>query len=190
MSRVQDRLKSILEAREKLNLEPVFLDTETTGVERRDEIVDICVVDCDGTILIDTLIKPTISIPFGATRIHGITSEMVQNAPTWKEIWPQVGAVLRDRHIGVYNADFDLRMIEQANRKYGIQWRNPSARAFCIMKLYARFYGAWNHKYGSYRWQKLENAGRQCNISIPNSHRAKDDTLLARAVLHYIAKSN
>lgn len=56
------------------------------------------------------------------------------------------------------------------------------------MELYARYYGSWNERYSSYRWQSLENAGSQCGIAIPNSHRAKDDTLLARAVLLHMAK--
>jgi hypothetical protein len=47
------------------------------------------------------------------------------------------------------------------------------------MKLYADFIG-------SRRWQRLEEAGRQCRLELPNSHRAKDDTLLARAVFQYM----
>lgn len=187
MRSTRDRQAAILEAQAKIERRPVYLDTETTGTDRRDEIVDICIVDHDGAVLIDTLVKPTIRIPPGASRVHGITDQMVANAPTWQEIWPQVGAILADRHIGIYNADFDLRMLAQSNRKYGIRWRAPHKQVFCIMKLYARFYGQWNPRYGSYKWQTLERAGRQCGIPLPNSHRARDDALLARAILHFMA---
>jgi len=34
---------------------------------------------------------------------------------------------------------------------------------------------------------RLEQAGRNLGIPIPNSHRAADDTLLTRAVFHAIA---
>jgi DNA polymerase-3 subunit epsilon len=57
------------------------------------------------------------------------------------------------------------------------------------MRLYAQFYGEWDPMRNSYRWQKLEDAGRQCGIAMPNSHRALEDALLAKAVLEHIARS-
>jgi DNA polymerase III epsilon subunit-like protein len=181
------RRAAIQIAREKLTLNPVYLDTETTGIGPYDEIVDICIVDHDGQVLLDTLVKPTFRIPTDAAAIHGISNEMVANAPEWLDVWDEVRGILEGRHVGVYNADFDTRLIDQTNQVHNIAWRFPKERAFCIMKLYATFYGAWNRRFRSYRWQKLGNAGAQCGIDIPNSHRAKDDTLLARAVLHYMA---
>jgi DNA polymerase III epsilon subunit-like protein len=40
---------------------------------------------------------------------------------------------------------------------------------------------------GSANFQSLDTAGKRCGISLPNSHRACDDTLLAREVFMYIA---
>ena len=58
---------------------------------------------------------------------------------------------------------------------------------FCIMKLYAQFRGDWNARAGSYRWHGLDDARWQCGLNLSNAHRAHADTLLARAVLHYVA---
>lgn len=44
----------------------VFLDTETTGLDGNAEIIDIALVDRDGAVLLDTLIRPTRPIPWGA----------------------------------------------------------------------------------------------------------------------------
>jgi hypothetical protein len=55
------------------------------------------------------------------------------------------------------------------------------------MKLYARFRGDWNSRAGSYRWYSLDDARWQCGLELPNAHRAHADTLLARAVLNFIA---
>jgi hypothetical protein len=67
-------------------------------------------------------------------------------------------------------------------------WKRPEGmRDFCIMKLYAQYYGQWNSRRGDYRWQSLDAAGRQCRIPLPNSHRAKDDALLTKAVLENLA---
>ena len=182
------RLEAIQLAQKWITKNPVYIDTETTGMGQNDEIVEISVIDHDGSVLVDSLIKPVGKISPGANAIHGITDKMVKNAPRWEEIWRQVEKVIANRVVGIYNADFDLRMIRQSHERNWLRWSYPiGSEFFCIMKLYAQFYGQWNPRYGNYRWQTLDRAGAQCGISLPNSHRAKDDTLLSRAILKYIA---
>lgn len=180
---MNSRIQAIQTARELLKLHPVYLDTETTGIDSNSEIVEICIIDDDDHILYQSLVKPSRPIPNDAIRIHGITDELVRDAPNWLRVWPEVEKVLRERVIGIYNAEFDLRMISQTNQRYHIYW-NPAvfANKFCLMKLFAQYYGEWDVWRQSYRWQSLEAAGRYLNIPIPNSHRALDDTRLARAV--------
>lgn len=176
----RSRNSAVQRARDFLAARPVYLDTETTGLGGWDEIVEMCILDHDGTPLVNTLIKPTQRIPLEVVRIHGITDEMVREAPAWPDVWPQVATVLRGRQVGIYNADFDLRMMTQSHRRHSLGWQDPGMQAFCIMRLYADYYGLG-------RWQSLEMAGSQCRIRLPNAHRALADTLLARAVLHHMA---
>ena len=180
------RTAAIARAQQNLLNRPLFLDTETTGLDPRAEIVEIAVIDHDGGVLLDTLVKPTRPIPWDATRVHGISNEMVANAPTWGDIWPQVQSILTGRRVGIYNAEFDLRMIQQSHAAQKIADGAAGARAFCIMKLYAEFYGE-RGSHGDFRWQSLDKAARQCGIALPNSHRAGADALLARALLAYVA---
>jgi DNA polymerase III epsilon subunit-like protein len=170
---IVDRARQIWEA------QPVFLDTETTGLHDTAEIIEVSIIDHDGQVLLETLVKPRRPIPADVVWVHGITNPMVEAAPGWQQVWPQVEALLLGRHVGIYNAEFDLRMMRQSHLANGMPWRPPASSFFCIMKMYADFYG-------SMKWQKLESAGRQCRIPLPNSHRAKDDSLLARAVFQYI----
>jgi DNA polymerase-3 subunit epsilon len=185
----QLRRRAILIAGQYLESRPVYLDTETTGLEARDEIVEICVLDHDGVTLVDTLVRPQQRIPPGATRIHGITDEMVRGAPNWSEAWPGVLSVLCKRSVGVYNAEFDLRLMHQSHRAAGLSWQPLEAKLFCIMRLYADLRGEPGRD-GSPRWHSLDEAGRRCNIPLPNAHRARADALLAREVLHSIARAD
>jgi DNA polymerase III epsilon subunit-like protein len=164
------------QARRWLDARPVFLDTETTGLNDLAEIVEISILDDDGLVLLDTLVRPRRPIPSDAIRIHGIRNEMVEDAPSWLQVWPEVEAILQGRPVGIYNADFDLRMLKQSHRWNGLAWRPPEMQPFCIMRLYSDFRG-------TSRFQTLEDAGRQLGIPLPNAHRARADTELARAIL-------
>lgn len=185
---IDARQQAIQIARAKLALNPLYLDTETTGRERNSEIVEICIIDDMGEVVFESLVKPSTQIPLAVTRIHGITNEMVKNASSWMVVWPKVQDIITNRTVGIYNSEFDLRMIMQTLDKYRMRSSIlQSFSSFCIMKLYAQYTGEWDHARGHYRWRSLEDAGRLCRIPLSNTHRARDDSLLARAVLHYIA---
>lgn len=177
------RREAILEAQRKLAQNPVFLDTETTGTGPNAEIIEVAVVDREGVVLLDSLVKPRGAIEPDAARVHGLTLSELQDSPTWQDLWPQVEVVLQGRLIGAYNSEFDLRMMKQSHQRYWLSWRLPEESFFCIMKLYARYYGEWNSQRRDYRWRSLDAAGKDLHIPLPNAHRAKDDTLLARAIL-------
>jgi DNA polymerase-3 subunit epsilon len=168
---------------------PVYVDTETTGLDRTDEIIEISVIDDDGQVLLETLVKPSRSIPPDSTRIHGIRDADVQNARSWPAVWPLVRGALFGRTIVFYNEDFDMRMMQQSHRVYRLDWKERF-KTYDLMKLYAEFRGEWDTRRRSYRYHSLANAGVQCNITLPNAHRTTADTLLTRAVLHFIAGSN
>ena len=183
-----NRIEVIQRAKELISRNPVYLDTETTGTGLSANILEIAVIDHDGEILIDSLVKPVGRIDPDAQAVHKITNEILAKAPRWGEVWDQVEAVLSNRLVGIYNAEFDLRLMRQSHTSSWMKWASPPGmEAFCIMKLYAQFYGDWNTRRGSYRWQSLDNAGKQCGIPLSNTHRAKDDTLLTRAIMAYMA---
>ena len=183
------RLEAISLAQKSISQRPVYLDTETTGIGKNDVLIEISIIDHDGSVLVDSLVRPNKPIPYDAIKIHGITEEMVKDAPLWPEVWGKVEAALAGRVVAIYNADFDIRIMKQSHAHNQMRWKNPNGTTFFdVMGLYAQFYGEWNHRYGNYRWQSLEAARQQCGLSLPNSHRALDDTLLTRALLHYMAE--
>src|SRR4030042_3469242 len=183
------RQSVIQEARALIESNPVYLEPETTGMHLSAEVIEIGLIGVQENVLFDSLVRPRGKIDPAAGRVHGITSEMLESAPTWEAFWPQVEAVLMERRIGVYNVEFDLRLIKQSHNRSWLRWSLPGGNFFAIMKLYARFFGDWDSSHRSFRYLSLEHAGRQCGIRLPNAHRAVDDCLLTRALLHHMAES-
>ncbi len=191
MNAISSKQAAVEKARQFLAQDPLYLDTETTGIDRNDGIVEIAVVDDLGKVIFDSLVRPLKPIPADVTRIHHITNEMVKSAPNWAVVWARLRPLLVGRLILTYNAEFDLRMFQQTHTQHGLRWsETPATMRFdCIMKLYARFRGDWDERRNDYRYHSLDAAGKYSSISLPNSHRAADDTLLARALLHSIAET-
>lgn len=173
-------------ARSIIKQNPVYLDTETTGLDRNAEIVQIAVVDDGGRILIEEFVRPSQPIPQEVTLIHGITDEMVAGAKSWPALWPTVRGYLVGRTIGIYNAEFDVKMMQQSLERYRLPWRD-NLNTLDILSLYSEYRGEWDPIRRSLRRFKLEDAGRYFQIPLPNSHWAVDDALLARAVLRRMA---
>ena len=67
MGREHDRRAAIAQAQIELNKKPIYLDTETTGLKDFDQIVEICLLEHDGSIALQSLVKPTVKIPPDAT---------------------------------------------------------------------------------------------------------------------------
>jgi DNA polymerase-3 subunit epsilon len=183
----RQRIIEIAQARLKENI--IYLDTETTGIDRNAEIVEIAIIDREGNSLFQSLVRPSIPIPQEASKIHGITDEMVQTSLSWPALWPSVRPYLLGRSIAGYNIDYDLRLMQQSYERYRLPWRDHFS-SLDIMQLFSAYYGEWDPARQKLRWFRLEEAGRLLGIALPNSHRALDDTLLARAVLHRIAGLN
>lgn len=188
MSSIINKQEAANQARELIARAPLYLDTETTGLGSSSEIIEISIIDDDGTVLFESFVRPRGDIDRDAERVHGITLDMVADAPPWSEVWPSVETIIKERWVGIYNSDFDIRLMKQSHQRYWMPWRVQEGYFFCIMKLYASFRGEWDSRKGDFRWHSLEAAGRQSRIPLPIAHRASDDARLARALLHYMAQ--
>lgn len=155
----------------------VILDTETTGLDYA-EIVQIGIVNLDGQIILDSLVKPTIPIPPDVTSIHGITDLMVKDAPTFPKLYPEIVTALKDKEVLIYNADFDLHILRYCCQLHKLKSLKLRKRSDCLMEWYAQFCGDWHDYYKSYRWQPLGG-----------DHSAVGDCLAALAVLNEMASA-
>lgn len=178
---LEARAKSIAWACEAaVDERTVYLDTETTGFGPKAEIVDIAVVAADGSVLLDTLIKPERRIPAEVIAVHGITNDDVRQAPRWNEVYSDVRDALHDRRVVVYNVNFDRQMVMQSCEYYALD--APGSDWDCAMKRYAGFHGTWDGRKKWFSFVKLEKAVLTFGAK-PGGHRAAADALACRAVV-------
>ena len=137
----------------------VVLDTETTGLDHNDQIVEIAVVDSEGRTLVNERIRPSVEIDPEAEIVHGIGMDTLTDAPQWLDIEDKVKAALAGNQVVIFNAGFDMRLLQQTIESF-IPARTPIAEydeavcwlhglnVTCAMNMAARCYGATN-RYGS-----------------------------------------
>jgi len=158
----------------------VFLDTETTGLDDNAEIIDIALVDRDGAVLLDTLIRPARPIPWGASNVHGLFATDVAGAPTWSEIHALLMPLLANRKVIVFNAEYDRRLVHQCCAQDGLGI--PACEWECAMLAHAKFAGEPGQWGKRFRWHKLDAAAQGFGIEM-GGHRALGDAEAARQVV-------
>lgn len=168
-----------------LALQPVFLDTETTGLGPKDEVIDIAVISHDGQLHLNTLVKPTVPLPPEVSAVNGITPLDLSLALDFRWVVPKLHEITNSKPVITYGAGFDVKMIRQSCKAHNLE--TPIPKATCAMLLYAEFHGEIG-QYGDYAWQKLEKAAAQCQVPINNKlHRAAADTDLLRQIFLHMA---
>lgn len=183
-------------AKKWLTENPIFLDTETTGLDDNAQIVEIGIIDINGEPLLETFIKPYNPIPEEATKIHGITNEIVKDAPYWSEIHDQFCNIIKDRTLIIYNRSYDVRLIDQtikdsienkALEQAAEDW-DKGHRILCAMKLFAAYYGMWDDNREDWKWQKLTAAASHMDVKIEGkAHRAVSDCLMTLGIVQKMA---
>lgn len=178
-----------IEARNVLQMNPLFMHSKTTGAADQAEVVEIAILDSAGKPLVDALVKPKRHIRPSATDEHGITDEMVDNAPKWTEILPEVEEVLARKKVCVYDLNSELLALQNSYQNYNNRWSLDSDSFICIMDLFSRYRNIRDAHSGTLTIYSLEDAARLLGIDIEiiAYRRAHEDAWLVRAILMAIA---
>ena len=105
----------------------IVFDTETTGLKKDDQIIEIAAYKCDfkdGNFTpYDVLwfyIKPDKPIPEAITEINGISNEKVANCPDERQAHQIIKRFFGDNPvIGAYNSGFDIKMLKNMFQRCG-----------------------------------------------------------------------
>ena len=110
-----------------LNKPIAFIDLETTGTNiGTDRIVEIAIVKLltDRTRVVKRkLINPQVEIPTVSSDIHGITNEMVKDAPTFKQVAQEIKQILDGCDLSGYNSNrFDIPLLVEEFLRAGVDF--------------------------------------------------------------------
>jgi len=118
-----------------------FIDLETTGINiTTDRIVEIAIVKIlqDGEKQVKRkLINPLMPIPQSSSDIHGITDEMVKDAPSFKQVANEIKQFIEGSDLGGYNSNrFDIPMLLEEFLRVGIDYTLDGKRLVDVQKVF------------------------------------------------------
>ncbi|MCI4642650.1 MAG: 3'-5' exonuclease [Flavobacteriaceae bacterium] len=155
-----------------------FFDLETTGVHvAKDRIVEIAILKVfpNGNKESKTwLVNPEMKIPKEVIAVHGITDEKVANEPTFKQLAPEIYALIKDSDLGGFNSDrFDIPLLAEEMLRAGIDFDMKNRRSVDVQTIF--------HKMEE---RTLSAAYKfYCDKELVDAHAAAADTLATYEVL-------
>lgn len=161
-----------------------IVDIETTGgYASANDITEIAIVLHDGekvTEVFETLLKPSVAIPYFIQSLTGINYSMVEDAPRFSEMAPVIFEKLNGRIFVAHNVNFDYSFIKHHLELYGFKL---VCQKLCTVRLTRKVFPALP----SY---SLGNICRHFNIQIANRHRAGGDAIATASLFNHILKNN
>lgn len=150
----------------------IVLDTETTGLDyTREKMVEFAAVRLENGKIKDsfqTLINPEQHIRKSSIAIHGITPEMVEDAPTESEVLPKILEFIGDYPIVAHNAIFDFSFINEASKRVtGEEIKNERIDTQQMFK----------EVYPDLDAHGLNALTEKFNVELKDHHRAMGDTM-------------
>jgi DNA polymerase-3 subunit epsilon len=155
-----------------------FIDLETTGVNLAiDRIIEIAIVKVlpDGKRSVKRkLINPQMAIPKQSSDVHGITDEMVKDAPAFKEVAHELKQMLDGCDIAGYNSNrFDIPMLVEEFLRAEVDFDMKGRRLVDVQNIF--------HKME----QRTLSAAYKfyCNKILDGAHSAEIDATATHEIL-------
>ena len=164
----------------------IVLDTETTGLDPdENEILSLSIVNLDGEVLFDELVKPERRKRWPkAAEINGITPAMVKDKKHLVEYGDQLRELWKNIDLVVgYKVDFDSDFLYSSGLCL-----SPYVQEFDVMREFAPIWGKWNERTNNWRWAKLTQCAKHYGIEDFDAHTSLADAEATRKC--FIALTN
>lgn len=156
-----------------------FIDIEATGSNvASDRIVEIAIIKHlpDGSRTIKRkLLNPQMPIPQLVCDIHGITDEMVKDAPTFKQAAHEIKQYLDGCDLSCYNAyRLDIPILIEEFLRAGVEFEMKNRKLVDVQKIFHQM-----------EQRTLAAAYKfYCNKALENAHSAEVDAAATAEILN------
>ncbi len=167
----------------------LILDTETMGLRETAEPLELALLAYDGAVLLNTLLRPQATFSDEGIFVNGLRKSDVASAPSFVTIWPALLTFLEQYPMVIsYNAEYHQRILEHAAHRANLAL--PPLRWYCLMKIYATYWGHLRRD-GRFRWQQLNEACKQQRVpgGWSQTHRALKDARKSFRLLDAMASN-
>ena len=177
---VDDGVPIVVGASDELleGLEYVVLDIETTGFNpQKEDLLEIGAVKYrNGEKLeqFSSLIRPGKEISEEITKLTGITTEMVADAPLPEEVLQRFKEFCAGAVLVAHNARFDIGFISAKYQQLLGEKPTP---------VYLDTLGLARSVWPNFKSYRLNNVAKELGIKLQNHHRATDDAQCAADIL-------
>lgn len=161
------------------DLAMLVVDTETTGLDvERARVVAVGAVRLHGARLyrgatLDRLVAPEVPIPPGSTAIHGITPDMVVDAPAFPDVFAELRAMMQGTVLLGHNIGFDVAVLQRECARFGLDWAPPASLDILLLA------GAlWPERADL----RLESLAAALGVDVHGRHTALGDCLVTAQI--------
>ena len=150
----------------------IILDTETTGLNPQDgdRIVELGCVEVINRMPTGRhfreYINPERDVPAQATRIHGLTTDFLQDKPTFAEIVEDFLEFIGEDDLVAHNADFDMRFVNWELENLGLDLVAPARVVDTLQIARSKYPGAQNNLDALCRRLGIDNSNRSLHGAL------------------------
>lgn len=175
----QSEQTALLEPYPLTNLIYTVFDTETIGIGsiEGDEIISISATQIVNNRLrrhqiFDQLVNPQKPLPESSMAIHGISLDMLTNQPTIDQVLPEFFRFAQETVLVVYNAAFDMRLLQLKENLTGLKFTNPVLDPLLLSAII----------HPDYDDHSLEAIAQRLGINVIGRHTSLGDAMLTGEV--------
>ncbi|MEF9919043.1 MAG: 3'-5' exonuclease [Eubacterium sp.] len=152
-----------------LNGSSEYFIFDIEAVQCPDELIEIAIIDCKGSIIYNTLVRPSHKINWRISALTGITNKMVQNKPSINTVMHDLKQLISGKTLMSWGIDYDSILLNRSSITTGI---DLNCNFCCAQKIHMGLVGDTN--------QIALQRAADCDSQ---NHRALDDCRLVLDVL-------
>ena len=167
------------------NTDYLIIDTETTGLQKDDEVIELAIIDFTGKEIYHSMYEPQKDVHWAASKVSKLTKKKLIGSPKFMDEWSRIVELIGNKKLIAHNASFDYQLIKQTLERYDLD-KNDADKIFVgyidSMDLAKKYISSSNYK--------LETLCEILGIEDEQKHRATYDCLMVLKMLRALEETD